>query len=149
MILQRKYDQSKTDNDDDLEKMGDVENLNIDNPSPRQVLNNIAAKLPKRNLSKGRLLADILMEEGDNVRWYRDGNTTHPILRNIGSFDLKLLVRTIIYKKVDSDAHSLIGAQIIRPFINKLNKKGIIGNDLLHSTFVKAKPVTMTKYVAW
>ena len=127
LILQRKYDRSKTDNGDSLEKMEDAGNLNMDNSSPRQVLNKIVAKLPIKLVKKGRLLADILMEEGDNVRWDHDGNITHPILRNIGSFDLKLLVRTIIYTKGNSGTHSRIASQIIRPFMNKLDEKVPLG----------------------
>ena len=121
----------------------------MDNTSSRRILNKIVAKLSKNHIVKGRLLADILMGERKSVRWDPDGNITHPVLRNIGAFDLGTLVRTILYKKKSREKDSLIAARNIKTFFDKLLKKSVIGNDLLDRSFVKAKPEAMAKYVAW
>ena len=154
MILQRKYARAKTDNgdgrDSEFEEGDDYDGGNTDNSSSRRILNKVIAKLHSSHGVKAYRLAEILMRERKSVRWDPDGNITHPVIRNIGSFDLSTLVKTIIQaKKNGREKNVLIAARIVKPFFNKLVEDRVIGNKLLSKSLVKTKPQVAAKYIAW
>ena len=145
LLLKQKYDNVREnmggENKSDTDKM----EFSDENLSPLSILKRAVNDLPKTKKGEGQKLVDIFMQQGKFLRWDNLGNIIHPKLPNGGPFDLKMLMKSILYKKNISDAHTKITGQIIRPFFDLLEAENLIGNDRLFNR----RPLTLSKYVPW
>ena len=144
LILKQKYDNVR-ENLDNEKSDTDKMDFSDENQSPMSILNKVINELPNNKKGEAQKLVNIFMQQGKFLRWDESGNITHPKLTNRGSFDLRMLIKSILYKKHVSDAHTKITGQIIRPFFDILDAENLIANDGL---FIR-KPLTLSKYVPW
>ena len=129
------------ENKSDTDKM----EFSDENLSPLSIVKKVISDLPINKKWDAKKLGDIFMRQGKNLRWDELDNIIHPKLPIGGPFDLKMLMKSILYKKNISDAHTKITGQIIRPFFDLLEAENLIGNDRLFNR----RPLTLSKYVPW
>ena len=145
LLLKQKYDNVRehmgSDNKSDTDKI----EFSDENLSPLATVKQVIKDLPKNKRWEAQKLGDIFMQQGKNLRWDELGNIIHPKLPIVGSFNLNMLMKSILYKKNISDAHTKITGQIIRPFFDLLEAENLIGNDGLFDR----RPLALSKYVAW
>ena len=145
LVLKQKYDNVRENMGDEKKSDTDKMDFSDENLSPLSILKKAVSDLPKNKKWEAQKLVDIFMQQGKFLRWDELGNIIHPKLANQGSFDLRMLIRSILYKKHISDAHTKITGQIIRPFFDLLEAENLIGNDRLFNR----RPLTLSKYVPW
>ena len=101
MILRQKYDQSK----ENIENKQDINDGDGENISHRGALGKVIADLHSTKAQAGYNLANILLNEPKHIRWNSDGAITHPYLKNNKAFNLKMLIKSVLYKKNSSKSH--------------------------------------------
>ena len=92
MLLRQKYDQSKENIENKIENDDDA-------TSHRGALGKVIADLHSTKVKAGYTLANILLDHPQHIRWDIDGIITHPILEKNKAFNLKMLVKSVLYKK--------------------------------------------------
>ena len=145
LLLKRKYDHVKTNNDNNSNTPEKFEN----DVNPRSIINKIVQALPKSQRVDGRRLADILMNQSKNLKWDNEGNIIYPVMKNLGSFDLNLLFKSLLQQKGVLNEHTKIAAKIIRPFYEILEQEDLLINRKLSAMFAKEKDVNLSQYVGW
>ena len=138
MLLRQKYDHNK----ENIENK--IENDDDSAPSHRGVLGKVIADLHSTKAQAGYNLANILLNEPKHIRWNSDGAITHPYLKDNKAFNLKMLIKSVLYKRTPQ-SHTDIALRIIRPFYEKLEKAGVLLNDKL----ILKSPQVISNYVAW
>ena len=140
MVLRQKYDQSK----ENIENKIENDDGNDDATSHRGALGKVIADLHSTKAKAGYTLANILLDHPQHIRWNSDGIITHPILEKNKAFNLKMLVKSVLYKKTPK-SHTDIALRIIKPFYEKLKQAGVLLNDNL----ILSTPQVLSQYVSW
>ena len=141
LIFKEKYDATRRN----IEELQDVNMIADENP--KGILNKVVSELPKSKLKDGYKLANILADASKKyIKWNADGVIIHPVVENSGTFDLRMLIKTILYKKSVPNVHTTIAEKIVRPFFGQLMKEELISNDKLKKL---NRPVRLSNYVPW
>ena len=128
LILRSKYDRTRNKSDIGDNELDSADMTKHTEPGNMSALTQAVLDLTKSKLIYGRKLGNILTSS-KFIDWDQFGNIISPNIPGVHKFDLRKLLRLVLYKDHGTREDLDILSNMMKPYINKLMKEHIILNE--------------------